>query len=189
MQISSISVIKTTERKAAMWLLNFSWYHTLQVKFDLLVWFSYFFGSVFEYIHCNKYQNCNKFQPTDSELKFNSHIAAFLSVVLITEMLEICIQTSYDQNVQLILNSYLPVVYGTSLSTGALTTGGWYHRWLIVHQPRYLPRNCNKNVVDWWTIIWLRFYYNHCVDNTDGGLLVDYAFITNTVSIPRLMDC
>jgi len=23
---------------------------------------------VFEYIHCNKYQNFNKFQPTDSEL-------------------------------------------------------------------------------------------------------------------------
>ena len=30
--------------------------------------FLYFFGSVFEYIHCNKYQNFNKFQPTDSEL-------------------------------------------------------------------------------------------------------------------------
>jgi hypothetical protein len=44
-------------------------------------------------------------------------------VVLITEMLEICIQTSYDQNVQLILKSYprvvyqiLPEVYGTTLS-------------------------------------------------------------------------
>jgi len=37
-------------------------------------------------------------------------------VVLITEMPEICIQTSYDQNVQLILKSYLPVVYGTPLS-------------------------------------------------------------------------
>jgi hypothetical protein len=36
-------------------------------------------------------------------------------VVLITEMLEICIQTSYDQNIQLILKSYLPVVYGTPL--------------------------------------------------------------------------
>jgi len=34
---------------------------------------------------------------------------------LITEMLEICIQTSYDQNVQLILKSYLPVVYITTL--------------------------------------------------------------------------
>jgi hypothetical protein len=34
-------------------------------------------------------------------------------MVLITEMLKICIQTSYDQNVQLILKSYLPVVYGT----------------------------------------------------------------------------
>jgi hypothetical protein len=31
-------------------------------------------------------------------------------------MLEICIQTSYDQNVQLILKSYLPVVYGTPLT-------------------------------------------------------------------------
>jgi hypothetical protein len=31
-------------------------------------------------------------------------------------MLEICIQTSYDKNVQLILKSYLPVVYGTLLS-------------------------------------------------------------------------
>ena len=49
--------------------------------------------------------------------EFTSHIAAFLSVVLITEMLEICIQTSYDQNVQLILKSYLPVVYGTPLSS------------------------------------------------------------------------
>jgi hypothetical protein len=47
--------------------------------------------------------------------EFSSHIAAFLSVVLITEMLEICIQTSYDQNVQLTLKSYLPVVYGTPL--------------------------------------------------------------------------
>jgi hypothetical protein len=70
---------------------------------------------VFEYIHCNKYQNFNKFQPTRS-YKFTNHIAAFLSVVLITEVLEICIQTSYDQNVQLILKSYLPVVYGTTLN-------------------------------------------------------------------------
>ena len=31
----------------------------------------FFFGSVFEYIHCNKYQNFNKFQPTDSELKIH----------------------------------------------------------------------------------------------------------------------
>jgi hypothetical protein len=42
-------------------------------------------------------------------------LAAFLSVVLITEMLEICIQTSYDQNIHLILKSYFPVVYGTTL--------------------------------------------------------------------------
>jgi hypothetical protein len=32
----------------------------------------FFFGSVFEYIHCNKYQNFNKFQPTDSELEITS---------------------------------------------------------------------------------------------------------------------
>jgi hypothetical protein len=56
----------------------------------------------------------NSNQQTQS-YKFTSHIAAFLSVVLITEMLEICIQTSYDQNVQMILKSYLPVVYGTPL--------------------------------------------------------------------------
>jgi hypothetical protein len=56
----------------------------------------------------------NSNQQTQSYI-FTSHIAAFLSVVLITEMLEICIQTSYDQNVQLILKSYLPVVYGTPL--------------------------------------------------------------------------
>jgi hypothetical protein len=53
--------------------------------------------------------------------KFTSHIAAFLSVVLITEMLEICIQTSYDQNIQLILKSCLPVVYGTPLNAKILT--------------------------------------------------------------------
>jgi hypothetical protein len=33
-------------------------------------------------------------------------------------MLEICIQTSYEQNVQLILKSYLPIVYGTTLKFG-----------------------------------------------------------------------
>ena len=53
-------------------------------------------------------------QQTQS-YKYTSHIAAFLSVVLVTEMLEICIQTSYDQNVQLILKRYIPVVYGTPL--------------------------------------------------------------------------
>ena len=55
----------------------------------------------------------NSNQQTQS-YKFTSHIEAFLSVVLITEMLEICIQISYDQNVQLILKSYLPVVHGTT---------------------------------------------------------------------------
>jgi len=58
----------------------------------------------------------NSNQQTQS-YKFTSHIAAFLSLVLITEMLEICIQTSYDQNVQLIVKSYLPVVLGITLSS------------------------------------------------------------------------
>jgi hypothetical protein len=61
----------------------------------------------------------NSNQQTQS-YKFTSHIAAFLSVVLITEMLEICIQTSYDQNIQLILKSYLPVVYGTPLRSESI---------------------------------------------------------------------
>jgi hypothetical protein len=56
----------------------------------------------------------NSNQQTQS-YNFTSQIAAFLSVVLITEMLEICIQTSYDQIIQLILKSYLPVVLGTTL--------------------------------------------------------------------------
>ena len=68
---------------------------------------------MFEYIHSNNIlANSNQ---QIQRYKFTSHIAAFLSVVLITEMLEICIQTSYDQNIQLILKSYLPVVYGTTL--------------------------------------------------------------------------
>jgi hypothetical protein len=54
----------------------------------------------------------NSNQQTQS-YKFTSHISAFFSLVLITEMLETCIQTSYDQSIQLILKSYLPVVYGT----------------------------------------------------------------------------
>ena len=63
--------------------------------------------------------------------KFTIHIAVFLSVVLITEMLEICIQTSYDQNVQLILKSFLPVVYGTTLRHfGLLPPRDCYIIWL-----------------------------------------------------------
>ena len=68
----------------------------------------------------------NSNQQTQS-YKFTSHIAAFLSVVLITEMLEICIQTSYDQNVQLILKSYLPVVYGTTLISSYFSN--WLPLW------------------------------------------------------------
>ena len=70
----------------------------------------------------------NSNQQTPS-YKFTSHIAAFLSVVLITEMLEICIQTSYDQNVQLILKSYLPVVYGTPLSESFNNEDEQFHQY------------------------------------------------------------
>jgi hypothetical protein len=67
----------------------------------------------------------NSNQQTQS-YKFTSHIAAFLSVGLIIEMLEICIQTSYDQNIQLILKNYLPVVYGTPLNPVLLHNSGIY---------------------------------------------------------------
>ena len=68
----------------------------------------------------------NSNQQTQS-YEFTSHIAAFLSVVLITKMLEICIQTSYDQNVQLILKIYLPVVYGTPFN-GTFLINFIYHK-------------------------------------------------------------
>jgi hypothetical protein len=54
-------------------------------------------------------------------------------VVLITEMLEICIQTSYDQNVQLILKSYLPVVYGTTLNWYLLFLGSLLNTQHLLH--------------------------------------------------------
>ena len=63
-------------------------------------------------ININILANSN--QQTRS-YKFTSHISGSLSVVLITDMLEIYIQTSYDQNVQLILKSYLLVAYGTPI--------------------------------------------------------------------------
>ena len=69
--------------------------------------------NIFTVINIKILANSN--QQTQS-YQFNIHIAAFLSVVLITEMLEICIQTSFDQNVQLILKSYPPIVLGTTLS-------------------------------------------------------------------------
>jgi uncharacterized membrane protein len=52
----------------------------------------------------------NSNQQTQS-YKFASHIAAFLSVILITRCLKSALHTSYDQNVQLILKSYLPVEF------------------------------------------------------------------------------
>ena len=78
-------------------------------------------------IHIKILANSN--EQTQS-YEFTSHIAAFLSVDLSTEMLEICIQTSYDKNVQLILKSYLPVVYGTSLITH-LVSSNFSYDWTL----------------------------------------------------------
>ena len=93
------------------------WHHTLKVKYYLLFNFLIFLIvclNISTVINIKILTNSN--QQTRS-YEFISHISAFLYVVLITEMLEICIQTSYDlhQNVQLILKSYLRVVYGTPL--------------------------------------------------------------------------
>ena len=74
----------------------------------------------------------NSNQQTQS-YKFTSQIAAFLSVVLITEMLEIFIQTSYDQNFQLILKSYLPVVYGTTLSWTCRSNDSLFSSFMTYH--------------------------------------------------------
>ena len=76
----------------------------------------------------------NSNQQTQS-YKFTSHIAAFLSVFLITEMLEICIQTSYDQNVQLILRELSPCRV-------------WYHLKLVTeikHMIIFRRQSAEKN--------------------------------------------
>ena len=52
-------------------------------------------------------------------------------------MLEICIHTLYDQTVQLILKSYIPVVYGTPLNRG----GQLYWR-----GTRTKPPTCRKSL-------------------------------------------
>jgi hypothetical protein len=49
-------------------------------------------------------------------------------------MLEICIQTSDDQNVQLILKNYLPVVLGTTLNEN-----------FDIYCSGYIQTHCQKN--------------------------------------------
>jgi hypothetical protein len=70
-------------------------------------------------LHVRMRRCCIKLK--NRKLHFNTRRLYFIIFLYlnsnITEMLEICIQTSYDQNVQLILKSYLPVVYGTTLRT------------------------------------------------------------------------
>jgi hypothetical protein len=53
-------------------------------------------------------------------------------------LLEICIHTSYDQNVQLIFKSYLPVVYGTPLKEGLMYLRG-------KDNGRRIQTHCQKN--------------------------------------------
>jgi hypothetical protein len=86
------------------------------------------------------------FNQQNRSYKFTSHIAAFLSVVLITEMLEICIQTSYDQNVQLILKSYLPVVLGTTLNNISVIL---WQSILLVEQTG-VPGENHRSVASHW---------------------------------------
>jgi hypothetical protein len=69
---------------------------------------------VFEFFHCNKYQNFKIHYP---------HSSFSLCGI---EMLEICMQT-YDKNVQLTVKSYLPVVYGTPLITYLVSSNFSYH--------------------------------------------------------------
>ena len=101
--------------------------------------------NIFTVINIKILTNSN--QQTRS-YKFTSHIA-FLFVVLITEMLEICIQTSYDQNVQLISKSYLPVVYGTPLSSLlGVRSMAWhcsFTRHSTVYHPKYVRMRCVNN--------------------------------------------
>ena len=92
----------------------------------------------------------NSNQQTQS-YKFTNQISAFLSVVLITEMLELCKQTSYDQNVQLILKSYLPVVYGTPLNRGEkyrkFERGEWSRTdYVCIFSYKFQPLIWNQNL-------------------------------------------
>jgi hypothetical protein len=92
--------------------------YNLICSFNFLILLAVFLN-IYAVINIKVLENSN--QQIQS-YKFTSHIAAFLSVVLITEMLEIGIQTSYNQNVQLILKSYLPGVLGTTLNSFEIET-------------------------------------------------------------------
>jgi hypothetical protein len=127
------ATLKLIRPIAPSWTSHLRWYHTLQVKFDPLVNFLIFLAVCLNISTVINIKILTNSKQQTKSYKFTSHIAAFLSMVLITEMLKVCIQTSYDQNVQLILKSYLPVVYGTPLSgpTLELSTLGcsrfyWY---------------------------------------------------------------
>jgi len=80
---------------------------------------------------------------------------------LITEMLEICIQTSYDQNVQLILKSYLPVVLGTTLKPhylcrrSGLIQGGYT---VVTVEYMYIVMYYVR-VGDGWYVLVLTYYF------------------------------
>ena len=142
------------------------------------------------------------FNQQTQSYKFTSHIAAFLSVVLITEMLEICIQTSYDQNVQLILKSYLPVMYGTTfcflfiIYTDILFSK-WVSEWVIIFkQPNkqffsYIVANTSNYMTRWWYLFCTRPMQAHwknshwqtcCLTQTHCP---DFDQINNSTNINR----
>jgi hypothetical protein len=60
--------------------------------------------------------NLYKQQPTLYSAENNKKHPTIMMIFTQIFLLEICIQTSYDQNVQLILKSYIPVVYSTTLN-------------------------------------------------------------------------
>ena len=103
-------------------------------------------------INIKKLTNSN--QQTQS-YKFTSHIVAFLSVGMITEMLEISIQTSYDQNAQLILKGYLPVVYGTPLSCLDFVLQRLFS---LSNLSTLSVRNGGYTRITWCTLRYLGFY-------------------------------
>ena len=65
-------------------------------------------------------------------------------------MLEICIQTSYDQNVQLILKSYLPVVYGTPLNGtfNNISVISW--RSVLLAEETGVPEEIHRPIASHW---------------------------------------
>ena len=82
-------------------------------------------------------------------------------------MLEISIQTSYDQNAQLILKSYLPVVYGTPLSCLDFVLQRLFS---LSNLSTLSVRNGGYTRITWCTLRYLRFYLHYFYGDEDFGL-------------------